>query len=122
MRVIYYPYCTLVSRDVIHAFKNYQNEQEQSFQVRAVGDGLPELFEAFAITLVSADGGGRIADPREARIAIQASDDPSGLIGFEGSPGGIVISEGDQLMVRCVKRGIPMSKLHYSMMYIYVLA
>ena len=87
--------------------------------MRAIGDGLPELFEAFSVTLVSADGGGRIADPREARIAIQASDDPSGLIGFEET-GSIVISEGDQLMVRCVNaEGNPHIKSTSSMYWTY---
>ena len=81
-----------------------QNVREQSFQVAAVTDGIPELFEAFAVRLVSADGGGRIVDPQESRIAIQSSDDPQGVVGFDSYPQGIIINEGDQLMVRYADR------------------
>ena len=68
--------------------------------MRAVDDGIPELFEAFLVNLVSIEGGGRIGDPSEARIAIQASDDPSGVVGFDSYPGGIIINEGDLLIFR----------------------
>ena len=81
-----------------------QNVREQSFQVAAVTDGIPELFEAFAVRLVSADGGGRIVDPQESRIAIQSSNDPQGVVGFDSYPQGIIINEGDQLMVRYADR------------------
>ena len=73
---------------------------EQSFQVTAIADAISELFEAFVVTLVSVDGGGRIVDPREARIAIRSSDDPQGVVAFDSYPQGIIINEGDQLMVR----------------------
>ena len=73
---------------------------EESFQVRAINDGISEQFESFTVQLVSADRGGRIVDPREARIAIQASEDPNGVIGFDDYPEGIIIDEGDQLMFR----------------------
>ena len=78
--------------------------REQSFQVAAVTDGIPELFESFAVRLVSADDGGRIVDPQESRIAIQSSDDPQGVVGFDSYPQGIIINEGDQLMVRYANR------------------
>ena len=81
-------------------FAASQNETEKSFQVRAIGDGIPELFESYVVRLVNAEGGGRIVDPREARIAIQASDDPSGVIGFDDYPGGIIIDEGNQLVFK----------------------
>ena len=59
---------------VIHSL---QTVSEQTFEIRAVADGIPELFESFIVSLVSTEGGGRIVDPSEARIAIQASDDPN---------------------------------------------
>ncbi len=68
--------------------------------MRAIGDGVPELFESYLVRLVAIDGGGRIGDPNEARIAIQASDDPSGVIGFEDYPQGIIIDEGDELVFK----------------------
>ena len=78
-----------------------QNEMQRSFQVRAIDDGIPEAFESFTVNLVSTNGGGRIADPSVSRIAIQESDDPSGLIQFdEYPPEGIIVSEGNQLVVR----------------------
>ena len=80
-----------------------QNVTEQSFQVRARDDGLPELFEAFVVRLTSADGGGRISDPREARIAIQSSNDPSGVVGFLFYPEAIIINEGEELEVGVVR-------------------
>lgn len=52
------------------------------------------------VNLVSTEGGGRIGDPYEARIAIQASDDPSGVVGFDSYPDGIIINEGDLLTFR----------------------
>ena len=68
--------------------------------MRAVSDGIPELFESFLVELVGTEGGGRIADPSEARIAIQASDNPNGVVGFDSYPSGIVINEGDLLTFR----------------------
>ncbi len=68
--------------------------------MRAIGDGIPELFESYVVQLVAIDGGGRIVGPDEARIAIQASDDPSGVIGFEDYPQGIIIDEGDELIFK----------------------
>ena len=73
--------------------------REQTFQVRAVNDGIPELFEAFAVSLISADGGGRITDPRESRIAIRSSDDPNGVVGLQQFPRGLLVEEGDELVV-----------------------
>lgn len=67
-----------------------------------IDDGVPELFEAFAVNLVSTEGGGRIGDPREATLAIQASNDPSGIIGFDNYPDGIIINEGDLLSFRYI--------------------
>ena len=75
-------------------------ESEHTFQIRAVDDGLPELFETFVVALVSTEGGGRIVDPREARIAIQASNDPNGVVGFDSYPSGVIINEGDLLTFR----------------------
>ena len=66
----------------------------------AITDAISELFESFVVTLVSVDGGGRIVDPREARIAIRSSDDPQGVVAFDSYPQGIIINEGDQLMLR----------------------
>ena len=77
-----------------------QGESEHSFQVRAVADGVPELFESFLVELVSTEGGGRIVEPSEARIAIQASNDPNGVVGFDSYPSGIIINEGDLLTFR----------------------
>ena len=73
--------------------------------MRAVNDGVPEVFEAFSVTLTSIEGGGRIVDPREARIAIQASNDPSGVVGFDQYPQGILLSEGEELVVRLLRSG-----------------
>lgn len=67
--------------------------------MRAVDDGIPELFEAFAISLVSADGGGRITDPREARVAIRSSNDPNGVVSLQQFPDGILVEEGSELIV-----------------------
>ena len=39
-------------------------------------------------------------EPSEARIAIQASDDPNGVVGFDSYPDGIIINEGDLLSFR----------------------
>ena len=63
-------------------------------------DGIPELFETFVVTLLSTEGGGRIVDPSEARIAIQASNDPNGVVGFDSYPSGIVVNEGELLTFR----------------------
>lgn len=72
---------------------------QQTFQVRAMNDGIPELFEAFAVSLISADGGGRITDPRESRIAIRSSNDPNGVVGLQQFPQGLLVEEGDELVV-----------------------
>ena len=68
--------------------------------MQAIADGVPELFESFLVELVSADGGGRIVDPSEARIAIQASNNPNGVVGFDSYPDGIILNEGDLLTFR----------------------
>ncbi len=68
-------------------------------------DGIPEPFEAFVIRLTSLVGGGRIVDPRESFVAIQASDDPAGVLGLEQFPEGLVVNEGDVLMVGVVRGG-----------------
>ena len=73
--------------------------RQQSFRVRAVDDGIPELFEAFAISLRSIDGGGRITDPRESRIAIRSSNDPNGVISLQQFPQGLLVDEGTELRV-----------------------
>ena len=73
--------------------------RQQTFQVRAVDDGIPELFEAFAVSLTSADGGGRITDPREARIAIRSSNDPNGVVSLQQFPQGLLVNEGAELFV-----------------------
>lgn len=52
------------------------------------------------VALVSTEGGGRIVEPSEARIAIQASDDPNGVVGFDSYANGIIINEGDLLTFR----------------------
>ena len=78
----------------------FQNETERSFQVRAIDDGIPELFEAFSLSILSTEGGGRIGEPHDARIAIQASNDPNGVISFDSYPDGIIINEGDLLSFR----------------------
>ena len=76
---------------------------QQTFTVRAVPDGLPEAFEAFPIRLVSIDGGGRLVDPRESFIAIQASDDPAGVLGLQQFPDGVVVSEGEEIVVGVIR-------------------
>ena len=76
-----------------------QGVRQQSFQVRAVNDGIPELFEAFAISLTSAEGGGRITDPRESRIAIRSSNDPNGVVSLQQFPQGLLVNEGAELRV-----------------------
>ena len=52
--------------------------------------------------LVSTEGGGRIVDPSEARIAIQASNHPNGVVRFDSYPNGIILNEGDLLNFRCL--------------------
>ena len=54
--------------------------------MRAIADGVPELDEFFKVTLVSADEGGRVVDPREVTISIQSNEDPRGLIQFDEYP------------------------------------
>ena len=76
-----------------------QGVRQRQFQVTAVDDGLPEVFEAFAVSLVSTSGGGRITDPRESRIAIRSSNDPNGVISLEQFAEGILVEEGDELAV-----------------------
>lgn len=49
------------------------------------------------------EGGGRIIDPRDARIAIQSSDDPSGVVGFIEYPQGIIVNEGAEFQVDVVR-------------------
>lgn len=67
--------------------------------MRAVQDGIPESFEAYPIRLVSIMGGGRIVDPLESVIAIQASDDPTGILGLQQFPEGVTVNEGEILVV-----------------------
>jgi hypothetical protein len=70
------------------------------FNIMAVQDGMPEPFEAFPVRLVSVIGGGRLVDPLESIIAVQASDDPTGVLGLVQTPGGaMVINEGEILEV-----------------------
>lgn len=73
--------------------------EEQGFSIRAVQDGIPESFEAYPVRLVSIIGGGRIVDPQESVIAIQASDDPTGILGLQQFPEGVVVNEGEVLVV-----------------------
>jgi len=80
-----------------------QGESRQSFSVTAVSDGLPELQESFVVRLVRLEGAGRIVDPREARVAIQSSDDPAGILGLDLVPGGLTIDEGDTVTVGVVR-------------------
>ncbi len=75
----------------------------QSFTVRAINDGLPEQFEAFSVSLIATQGGGRIVDPRQARIAIQSSNDPSGVVGLSNTDD-IIAVEGDEVQVGVVRR------------------
>lgn len=82
-----------------------QNVTEQVFTVRAIDDGIPESFEAFPLRLVAIDGGGRIVDPQESVIAIQASDDPTGVLGLQQFPDGLLVSEGDVLEVDVIRSG-----------------
>ncbi len=76
---------------------------QQVFMVRAVQDGIPEPFEVFPVRLVSIIGGGRIVDPRESLLAIQASDDPAGVIGLQQFPDGVIVNEGEVLVVGVVR-------------------
>lgn len=62
-------------------------------------DGIPESFEAYPVRLVSITGGGRIVDPLESVLAIQASDDPTGVLALEQFPAGVVVNEGEILTV-----------------------
>lgn len=73
------------------------------FTIRAVEDGIPEVLEPFVVLLVAIKGGGRIIDPRESRLAIQASDDPAGVLGLEQFPGGLLIDEGDIVHVSVMR-------------------
>ena len=86
-------------RDTVLSSTCKQGVRQRSFQVRAVDDGIPELFEAFAISLTSAEGGGRITDPRESRIAIRSSNDPNGVISLQQFPRGLLVNEGAELRV-----------------------
>ena len=76
-----------------------------------MADGDPELFEAFAVTLTSADGGGRIVDPRESRIAIRSSNDPSGVISLEQPPQGLLVTEGSELVVNVFRSAGTMGRV-----------
>lgn len=53
---------------------------------------------------MSVIGGGRIVDPLESIIAVQASDDPTGVLSLEQAPQGMVVNEGDVLVVGVVRR------------------
>ena len=64
---------------------------------------MPEPFEAFPVRLVSITGGGRVVDPLEAIIAIQASDDPTGILALRQTPEGIIVNEGEVLAVDVVR-------------------
>lgn len=72
---------------------------QQVFTVTAIQDGIPEPFEAFPVRLVSIIGGGRIVDPQESILAIQASDDPAGILALEQFPEAVVVNEGGELVV-----------------------
>ena len=76
---------------------------QQVFTVRAVQDGIPEPFEAYPVRLISIVGGGRIVFPQESVIAIQASDDPAGVLGLQQFPGGITVNEGEVLVVGVIR-------------------
>lgn len=96
---------SLVAKVTCHviASLNTQNVREQVFTVTAVQDGLPESFEAFPVRLVSVSGGGRLVDPRESIIAVQASDDPAGVLALEQSATPIMVSEGEVLLVEVLR-------------------
>lgn len=66
-------------------------------------DGIPESFEAFPIRLVSIVGGGRIVDPQESVLAIQASDDPTGVLALQQFSEAVVVNEGEVLVVGVVR-------------------
>lgn len=80
-----------------------QNIRQQAFTITAVQDGIPESFEAFPVRLVSVLGGGRLVDPLESIIAVQASDDPAGVLALEQAPEGVVVNEGGVLVVGVVR-------------------
>ena len=71
--------------------------------VSAVQDGIPETCEVYPVRLVSIVGGGRIVDPRESLLAIQASDDPAGILGLQQFPDGVVVNEGEVLVVGVIR-------------------
>ena len=80
-----------------------QGITQQSFTITAVQDGMPESFEAFPVELVAVMGGGRLVDPRQSIIAIQASDDPTGILALRQVPSGLVVNEGEELVVGVVR-------------------
>ena len=65
-------------------------------------DGLPEPFEAFPVRLVAVTGGGRLVDPREAIVALRASDDPAGVLALQPTQT-TVVNEGEVLVVGVVR-------------------
>lgn len=78
-----------------------QGQSQGTFQIEAIHDGLPELFESYTVSLTTITGGGRISDPRTSSLAIPASDDPSGVIAIDKYPlDTIIVQEGDSFTVR----------------------
>ena len=76
---------------------------QQEFTIQVVEDGLPEGFEAFPVRLISILGGGRLVDPQQSQIAIQASDDPTGVLALQQFPEGVLVNEGEVLVVGVVR-------------------
>ena len=67
----------------------------------ATEDGIPEVYESYTLFLLAASGDGRITSPKTASIAIPASDEPNGVIGFSSYPlNTIIVQEGDSFIVR----------------------
>ena len=62
---------------------------------------MPEVYESYTLHLSSATGGGRVSSPGSSSIAIPASDEPSGVLGFTEYPlNAIIVQEGDSFTVR----------------------
>ena len=53
--------------------------------------------------LISILGGGRLVDPQQSQIAIQASDDPTGVLALQQFPEGVLVNEGEVLVVGVVR-------------------
>uniref|UniRef100_A0A1X7VF86 Staphylococcus aureus surface protein A n=3 Tax=Amphimedon queenslandica TaxID=400682 RepID=A0A1X7VF86_AMPQE len=75
-----------------------------TFELQALEDGVPELYEVHSVTLTSIVGEGRLSHPLTASIAIPANDNPSGVIAFaEYTYDTVIIEEGGSATISVLR-------------------